>query len=41
MTGRTTGDYTFKRSEQAVTLASKYSVRIESDNVQVDLQLLF
>ena len=41
MTGRTTGDYTFKPSEQSVTLASKSSVRIESDNVQVHLPLLF
>ena len=30
-----------KGSEQAVTLALKSSVRIESDNVQVHPQLLF
>ena len=41
MTGRTAGDYAFKQSEQAVTLASKSSVRIESDNLQVDPQFLF
>ena len=41
MTGRTTGDYTFKPREQSVTAASKSSVRIESDNVQVHLPLPF
>ena len=30
----------FKCSAQAVTLASKSSVRVESDNVQIDPQLL-
>ena len=40
MIGKIAGDYTFKRSDQAVTLASKFSVRIEGDNVQVDPQLL-
>ena len=41
MTGKSATDYTFKRSSQAVTLAAKSSVRIESDTVQVDPQLLF
>jgi len=40
MTGKTAGNYTFKGSEQAVTLASKSPVRIESDNVQTHPQLL-
>ena len=40
-TGDTAGDYTFKGSEQAVTLASKSSVKIKSDNVQVHPQLMF
>ena len=31
MTGKSATDYTFKRSSQAVTLAAKSSVRIESD----------
>ena len=41
MTGKSATDYTFKRSSQAVTLAAKSSVRIESDTVQVDPQLPF
>ena len=41
MTGKSATDYTSKRSSQAVTLAAKSSVRIESDTVQVDPQLLF
>jgi len=40
LTGKTAGDYTFKGSEQAVTLASKSPVRTESDNVQIHPQLL-
>ena len=40
MTGKSATDYTFKRSSQAVTLAAKSSVRIESNTVQVDPQLL-
>ena len=41
MTGKSATDYTFKRISQAVTLAAKSSVRIESHAVQVDPQLLF
>ena len=41
MTGKSATDCTFKRSCQAVTLAAKSSVRIESDTVQVDPHLLF
>ena len=42
MSGKSAADYTFKRSAQAVTLASKStSIRIESDTVQIDPQLLF
>lgn len=41
MIGKSATDYTFKRSSQAVTLAAKSSVRIESDTVQVAPQLLF
>ena len=41
MTGKSATDYTFKRSPQAVTLAAKSSVWIESDTVQVEPQLLF
>ena len=41
MKGKSATDYKFKRSSQAVTLAAKSSVRVESDTVQVDPQLLF
>ena len=41
MNKKSEAEYTFKRNEQAVTLASTSSDRIESDTVQVDPQLLF
>ena len=41
MTGKSVIDYTFKRSSQAVTLAAKSYVRIASDTVQINPQLLF
>ena len=39
--GKLATDYSFKQSAQAVTLASKSSVKIANDQVQVDPQLLF
>lgn len=41
MDGRTPGDYTFKRKDQAVTLGMRSSVRIDGNEIQVDPQLLF
>jgi len=41
MNGTSPTDYTFKRSAQAITMASKSSVKINNDQVQVDPQLLF
>ena len=41
MNGTLATDYSFKRSAQAVTMASKSSVKIDNDQVQVDPQLLF
>ncbi|XP_068675446.1 uncharacterized protein [Montipora foliosa] len=41
MNGKLATDYSFKRSAQAVTMASKSSVKIADDQVQVDPQLLF
>ena len=41
MNGKSPTDYTFKRSAQAITMASKSSVKINNDQVQVDPQLLF
>ena len=39
--GKLATDYSFKRSAQAVTMTSKYSVKIADDQVQADPQLLF
>ena len=41
MNGKLATDYSFKRSAEAVTMASKSSVKITDDQVQVDPQLLF
>ena len=41
MNGKLATEYSFKRSAQAVTMASKSSVKIADDQVQVDPQLLF
>ena len=41
MNGKLATDYSFKQSAQAVTMASKSSVKIADDQVQVDPQLLF
>ena len=41
MNGKLATDYSFKRSAQAVTMASKSTVKIADDQVQVDPQLLF
>ena len=41
MMGKSAISYTFKRKEQAVTLATKSSIRVEGERVQVDPQLLF
>ena len=41
MNAKCAADYSFKRDAQSVTMASKSSVKIDSDHVQVDPQLLF
>ena len=41
MDGQTAADYTFKRKDQAITLAAKSAVKIDGEAVQVDPQLLF
>ncbi|KAG1667442.1 hypothetical protein GQR58_018429 [Nymphon striatum] len=41
MMGKTVTEFNFKRSNQAITLASKTSVHIDGEDVQVDPQLLF
>ena len=40
MMGKSAISYIFKRKEQAVTLATKSSMRVEGERVQVDPQLL-
>ena len=34
-------EFTFKRKDQAVTLASRSSIRVDGEAVQIDPQLLF
>ena len=41
MIGSNPKDFTFKRKDQAVTLASKSAVKLDGESVQVDPQLLF
>ena len=41
MTGKFVTEFAFKRSNQAVTLATKSSVKIDGEKIQVDQQLLF
>lgn len=41
MNGMLATDYSFKISAQEVTMASKFSVKIADDQVQVDPQFLF
>ena len=41
MEGKTPADFSFKRIDQAVTLGSKNTAKINGENIQVDTQLLF
>ena len=41
MEGKTPAEFSFKRSDQVVTLGSKNTVKINGENIQVDPQLLF
>ena len=41
MTGKFVTEFAFKRSNRAVTLATKSSVKIDGEKIQVDPQLLF
>ena len=36
MTGKTITEYTFKKNEQAITLASKCAIKIDNELIQVD-----
>jgi hypothetical protein len=41
MTGKTPASHSFKRKDQAVTLAAKTALKINGETVQIDPQLLF
>ena len=41
MVGKTPAEYTFRRKDQAITMATKNSVKVDGENIEVDLQLLF
>ena len=41
MEGKTPADFSFKRSDQAVTLGTKNSVKVDGESIQIDPQLLF
>ena len=41
MEGAKVSDFSFKREDQVVTLASKGSIKVDGEEVQVDTQLLF
>ena len=41
MIGVKVSDYSFKRKDQAVTLASKAAVKVDGESIQVDPMLLF
>ena len=41
MEGKTPANFLFKRIDQAVTLGSKNTAKINGENIQVDTQLLF
>ena len=41
MVGEKLFDYSFKRKDQAITMASKSAVKVDGESIQVDTQLLF
>ena len=41
MVGEKWSNYTFKRKDQAITMATKCAVKVDGESVQVDTQLLF
>ena len=41
MVGADVSDFSFKRKDQTITLASKASVKVDGESIQVDTQLLF
>ena len=41
MHGKCPKDFSFKRKDQAITLASKNAIKIKDENVQIDPNLMF
>ena len=41
MEGVKVADYSFKRKDQAITLATKAAIKVDGESIQVDTQLLF
>ena len=41
MTGKAAAEYSFTKSNQAITFSAKSSIKVDGDKVQVDPQLLF
>ena len=41
MEGKTPADFSFKTSDQALTLGSNNLVKVDGENIQIDPQLLF
>ena len=41
MVGEKLSNYSFKKKDQAVTMATKGAVKVDGESIQVDTQLLF
>ena len=41
MVSANVSEFSFKRKDQAITLATKASVKVDGESIQVDTQLLF
>ena len=41
MVGKTPAEYTFRRKDQAKIMATKNSVKVNGENIEIDPQLLF
>ena len=41
MTGKPAAEYSFTKSNQAITVSAKSSVKVDGEKIQVDPQLLF
>ena len=41
MTGKAAAEYSFTKSNQAITFSAKSSIKVDGEKIQVDPQLLF